>query len=103
MSSVRYHDVTIDRDRLAMFCRRWKVRRLSLFGSILRSDFRPDSDVDVLVEFHPGSHTTLLDMASMEIELGAELGRKVDVRTAQDLSKYFRDTVLAEAELQYAA
>ncbi len=103
MDIVRYHDVSIDRDRLARFCKARRIRRLSLFGSILRTDFRPDSDVDVLVEFEPGSGTTLLDMAEMEQELSAMLERKVDLRTPGDLSRYFRAEVLAEAEVQYAA
>ena len=103
MGVVRYHDVSIDRDRLAEFCKAWSVKRLALFGSILRADFRPDSDVDVLVQFEPRAGITLLDMAEMERELTEMVGRKVDLRTPGDLSKYFRDEVLAEAEVQYAA
>ena len=77
--------------------------RLSLFGSVLREDFRPDSDVDMLVEFEPGAVVTLLDMARMEIELAEMIGRAVDMRTPAELSRYFRDDVVASAEVQYAA
>jgi len=83
------------------FCRRNHIRKLSLFGSVLTPRFRPESDVDILVEFEPGSKITLFDIAGMELELTEKLGRKVDVRTAGDLSQYFRDQVVATAVLQY--
>ena len=83
------------------FCRRNHVRKLSLFGSVLTPRFRPESDIDILVEFEPGSKTTLFDVAGMELELTEKLGRKVDLRTAGDLSRYFRDRVVATAALQY--
>ena len=96
--------VSIDRDGLARFCRANHIRKLSLFGSVLRDDFGPDSDVDVLVEFEPGAHIGLFDIARMEIELAPMFGgRKVDVRTAEDLSRFFRERVVSNAELQYAA
>lgn len=89
---------------LAALCARHRIRRLSLFGSTLKGTAGPDSDVDLLVEFLPGSRTTLLDMAQIEIELSQLLGgRKVDLRTAQDLSRYFRDEVVRTAEPQYVA
>jgi hypothetical protein len=91
------------REKLAEFCRRNHIRRLSLFGSVLRDDFRPDSDIDFLIEFEPGHTPGLFGIAGMEIELSEMIGRKVDLRTAQDLSRYFRDEVVREAELQYAA
>ncbi len=94
--------IAIDRGRLAGFCRRNHVRRLALFGSILRDDFRPDSDIDVLVEFEPG-HVPGLRFSALERELSEILGRKVDLSTPAFLSKYFRDRVLAEAQVQYAA
>jgi predicted nucleotidyltransferase len=97
-----YHQVEIPAERIAAFCRNHAVRRLSLFGSILREDFRPDSDIDLLVEFEPGQVPGLLGMAGLEIELSEMLGRRVDLRTAEDLSRYFRDEVLEEAVLQYA-
>ncbi len=84
------------------FCRRHHIRSLALFGSVLRDDFRPDSDVDVLVEFEPG-RTPGLDFFGMEIELSEILGRKVDLNTPGFLSRHFRDRVLAEAEVQYVA
>ena len=83
------------------FCRRNHIRKLSLFGSVLTPRFRPESDIDVLVEFEPGSKTTLFDVAGMELELTEKLGRKVDLRTAGDLSRYFRDQVVSTAAIQY--
>ena len=95
--------VAVDHARLAEFCRRHHIRRLSFFGSVLGESFRPDSDVDVLVEFEPEHVPGLLGLAGMEIELSELLGRKADVRTAEDLSRYFRDEVVAKAQLLYAA
>ena len=83
------------------FCRRNHIRKLSLFGSVLTPRFRPESDIDVLVEFEPGSKITLFDVAGMELELTEKLGRKVDLRTAGDLSRYFRDQVVSSAAIQY--
>jgi predicted nucleotidyltransferase len=95
--------LSIPRDRIAAFCRERGIRRLSIFGSALRPDFGPESDVDVLVEFESGRTPGLLGMARMERELSALLGgRKVDLRTPEDLSRYFRQSVLDEAEVQYA-
>ena len=95
--------VKIDRKKMAEFCRRNHVRRLALFGSVLRADFGPESDVDVLVEFGEGHVPGLIRLARMERELsGAFEGRKVDIRTAEDLSRYFRKDVVAAAEVQYA-
>lgn len=89
---------------LAELCRRHHIRRLALFGSTLRGTAKPDSDVDLLVEFEPAAKPSLLTMARIEIELSPLLGgRKVDLRTAQDLSRYFRDDVVATAEVQYEA
>lgn len=95
--------INAESTRIAEFCRRHHIRRLSFFGSVLTDDFRPDSDVDVLVEFEPGQVPGLLRLAGMEIELSNLLGRKADVRTAEDLSRYFRDEVVSSAQLQYAA
>ena len=95
--------IDIPKERIAEFCRRNRIRRLALFGSVLRDDFGPDSDVDVLVEFEPGTRVGLLRLAGMEIELGEMLGHKVDLNTPGFLSKYYRDEVLAEAEVQYDA
>jgi uncharacterized protein len=94
--------ITVDRERLAEFCRKYHIRKLALFGSVLRDDFRPDSDIDVLVEFEPGHVPGFIRLAGMEFELSALLdGRKVDMRTPEDLSRYFRDEVVASAEVQY--
>jgi len=98
---MSYHGIEIPREELAEFCRRNHIRRLSLFGSILRDDFGPDSDVDFLVEFEPGKTPGLFGIAGMEIELSEMIGRKADLRTAAELSRYFRDEVLREAEAQY--
>ena len=92
----------LPQDEIAAFCRRHHIRKFSLFGSVLRQDFRPDSDIDVLVEFEAGHVPGLLRLAGMENELGQILGRKVDLRTPEDLSRYFRQEVLSMAEVQYA-
>jgi len=90
-------------DKIAEFCKRNGIRKLSLFGSVLRPDFRPDSDIDLLVEFRAGAAPSLFDLARMERELSAVLGgRKVDLRTPKELSRYFRDEVLSTASVQYA-
>jgi len=94
--------ITIDQNLLAAFCRRHHVRRLALFGSVLSADFGPDSDVDVLVEFEPAHVPGFFGIARLERELSALLGRKVDLRTPEDLSRYFRQDVLDQAEVQYA-
>ena len=99
---MNYHGVEIHREILAEFCRRHGIRKLSFFGSILRDDFRPDSDIDVLVEFEPGARTGLL-FFTMQDELSEILGRKVDLNTEGFLSKYFRNQVLAESEVLYDA
>jgi len=96
--------IDVPRGRIAEFCRKHGIRRLAVFGSALRDDFGPDSDIDLLVEFEPDRIPTLFDIAGMEQELSALFGgRKVDLRTPEDLSRYFRQQVLAEAEVQYAA
>jgi len=91
------------KEEIAEFCRRHSIRKLAFFGSVLRDDFGPDSDVDVLVEFEPGAHVGLFELYDMEQQLSRYLGgRKVEINTLRSLSKYFRDDVLAEAEVQYA-
>ena len=95
--------IEIPKEPVADFCRRHRIRRLSLFGSVLRDDFGPESDIDVLVEFDAGARVGLFALAAMEIELGRMLSRKVDLRTPQDLSRYFRDEVVQSAELQFAS
>jgi predicted nucleotidyltransferase len=88
--------LTLDRERIADFCRRHHMKRLSLFGSVLRPDFGLESDVDVLVEFEPG-HTPGWNFFSMQDELSEILGRQVDLNTPGFLSRYFRDAVVAGA------
>ena len=90
--------------KIAEFCINNHIVKLSLFGSVLRDDHQEDSDIDFLVEFVPGKVPGLISFCRMERELSEILGnRKVDLRTPQDLSKYFRDEVLSKAEVQYAA
>lgn len=99
MANIAIH---VDRDQLAELCRRHHIRRLALFGSVLRPDFRPDSDVDVLVEFAPG-HTPGFAFFGIQDELSELMGRRVELHTPGFLSPYFRDRVRAEAEDLYAA
>lgn len=94
--------VAVPRNQLDEFCRRNHIAKLSLFGSVLREDFGPDSDVDVLVEFDEGHAPGFFGLARMEEELSTLFGRKVDLRTPQDLSRYFRDEVTRSAAVQYA-
>jgi predicted nucleotidyltransferase len=94
----------VPREKIREFCHQNHIVRLSLFGSVLTPDFGPESDIDVLVEFEPGKSPGFLRLAELEEELsGLFGGRKVDIRTPQDLSRYFRDEVVASAEVQYAA
>lgn len=93
--------VEIPREAIAGFCVRNHIRKLSLFGSILTPRFHDESDIDMLVEFEPGCGPGLLGIAGMEIELSELLGRKVDIRTPGDLSRYFREEVVASALPQY--
>jgi predicted nucleotidyltransferase len=93
--------LAVPSSRVEEFCRRNQIRKLSFFGSVLTHRFRPDSDVDVLVEFDPDHLPGLITLAGMEIELSQILGCKVDMRTAEDLSRYFRDEVVNSALVQY--
>jgi uncharacterized protein len=95
-------NIRLPREKIAEFCKRNRIRKLSLFGSALRGELREDSDIDLLVEFEPG-HVPGLAFFAMENELSEILSRKVDLNTPQFLCRYFREQVLAEAELQYAA
>ena len=95
--------VIIDKSALAEFCRQNRIRKLSLFGSILRDDFGPASDVDMLVEFEPAAIVGLIKLAGLELRLTELVGRKVDLRTPQELSPLFRERVEAEADVQFAA
>ena len=93
----------VPKDKLIEFCKRNHIRRLSVFGSALRGPLRPDSDIDLLVEFEPNCTPGLFSIVRMEMELTEMLGRKADLRTPEDLSEYFRDEVLENAEVQYQA
>jgi predicted nucleotidyltransferase len=93
--------LAVPKEFLKEFCERNHVRKLSLFGSVLTPRFGPDSDVDVLVEFEAGHVPGLITLAGMEIELSGIFGRKVDMRTPEDLSRYFRSEVVSSALLQY--
>jgi predicted nucleotidyltransferase len=93
----------IPKDELAGFCKRNHIRRLSVFGSALRGQLGPDSDIDLLVEFEQGHTPGLFSIVRMEMELTEMLGRRADLRTPEDLSEYFRDEVVENAEVQYQA
>jgi len=94
--------IVIPKEKIETFCKKHHILKLALFGSVLREDFRADSDIDVLVEFEPG-HVPGLAFFSMESELTQIFGHKVDLNTVQFLSPYFRQEVIAEAEVQYVA
>ena len=94
--------INVPEGRIGDFCRRHHIRKLALFGSVLREDFSSQSDVDVLVEFEPG-HIPGLSFFAMEAERWEILGRKVDLNTPGFLSKHFRDRVMAEAKVEYVA
>lgn len=95
--------IEIPNETITAFCRRHQIRKLALFGSVLRDDFGPDSDIDVLVEFEPGADQglTLLDLAGMEIELSCLLGRRVDFVLRDELKPFLRDNILSSAEVIY--
>jgi len=93
--------IDLSEDKIKKFCQRNRIRRLSLFGSVLREDFGPESDIDVLVEFEPETNVGLITLAGMEIELGQMLGYKVEIHTVKGLNPHFRDEVLDQAEVQY--
>lgn len=93
--------IEIPKEKIASFCRRHHIRRLALYGSVLRDDFRPDSDVDVLVEFEPDARVGLIALAGMEIELSGIFGREAEMHTIKGLNPHFRDDVLNSVEVQY--
>ncbi len=97
-------DIEVPKAKVAAFCRRHHISRLALFGSVLRDDFGPQSDVDVLVDFEPGKTPSFFRLFEMQDELSVMFGgRKVDIRTEADLSRYFREEVVSSAWVQYAA
>lgn len=93
--------IDISSGEIADFCRRNRIRRLAFFGSVLRDDFTPESDVDVLVEFESGARVGMIRLAGMEAELGRILGRKAEIHTIKGLNPHFKDDVLARAETLY--
>jgi len=103
MSPVADLPIRLDREAIGAFCRRHHLRKLSLSGSVLTDRFGPESDVDVRVESESGAVIGLFEMAAMEIELGDMVGREVDLRTPEDLSRHFREEVVSRAEPVYAA
>lgn len=94
--------IRLPQEQIADLCRRHHISKLALFGSVLRGDFRPDSDVDILVEFEPPHTPGMLGLARIERELTTLVGRQVDLRTTNELSRYFRQDVLSTAEVEYA-
>ena len=95
--------LAIPKKKIEEFCKKNKIIKLSIFGSALRDDFRPDSDIDILVEFAPNARVGLIRLADLEMELSDLLKRKVDLNTPGFLSKYYRDEVLSESVVQYDA
>lgn len=101
VSTAMVPHINVPKTEVADFCRRHHIYRLAFFGSVLRNDFRSDSDVDVLVEFTPGERVGLIRLARMQMELERILKRKVDLRTPAELSRYFRDAVVNGAGVEY--
>ena len=94
--------IPIDQDRIADFCRKHHIRKLALFGSVLRDDFRPDSDIDVLYEFEPGHSVDFFELGQMEEELASLFGgHRVEMVKPKYLSPWVKDRVLAESQVQY--
>lgn len=98
---VRKSHIALPKSKIAEFCKRHHIRKMSLFGSYLHGGFGPESDIDFLVEFEPDHVPGLITLSGMEAELSDLIGRKVDLRTAEDLSRYFRKEVVESAEVQY--
>ena len=102
MNNTKQLQIAIPKEEIKQFCQRHYIRQLSLFGLVLRDDFTRESDIDFLVEFQPGKTPGYFKIVSMEMELSELLeGRKIDLRTLNELSVYFRDRVIAEAVVQY--
>lgn len=93
--------ITMHKDQIAAFCERNRIRKLSFFGSVLREDFAPRSDVDVLVEFDASARVGFITLAGMESELSQILGRKAEIHTVNGLNPLFRDAVLKQAQIEY--
>ena len=95
--------IAVPMEEIADYCRRNGIKRLRVFGSVLRDDFTPESDVDLLVAFQPDAGIDLFDFVRIKQELGDLLGREVDLVSEKGISKYIRDEVMAEAEVLYVA
>lgn len=93
---------SMDQKKLGEFCRNYRIKQLAFFGSVLREDFGPESDIDVLVEFEEETRIGFFGLAKIELELSELLNHKVDLRTPAELSRYFRNEVLRQAKVQYA-
>lgn len=93
--------ISIPDKAIEKFCQKHHIRKFSLFGSVLRDDFHPESDIDILVEFEPGHVPGFITLGAMHVELAEILGRPVDIRTPASLSEYFRQTVLDNAQVRY--
>ena len=96
-------NLKLPKKKIVEFCKKHGVQKLSLFGSALRGDFRPESDIDILVVFYPEKRVGLIGLSAMEFELSEIIGQKVDLNTPGFLNKHYRDQVLLEAEVQYDA
>ena len=101
MSSTITTNISIPTKEIDDFCQRYHIQKLAFFGSVLRTDFTSESDIDILVEFHPEHIPGLIHLSSMENELSHLFQRKVDLRTPEELSPYFRQQVLDSAIIQY--
>jgi len=99
--TVTLNNINIDESQLGDFCRKYHITRLAFFGSVLRDDFRPDSDVDVLVDFDPKHIPGMMFFGEMPDNLSNIIGRRVDLRTPQCLSKYIRERVVKESQVLY--
>ncbi len=96
-------NITIPSETITLFCQRYHIQKLSFFGSVLRADFSPESDIDILVEFDSQHIPRLIRLSAMELELSEIFQRKVDLRTPEDLSYYFRQEVIDSAIVQYVS
>ncbi len=104
ISSMKSKKFTLPRKKIAEFCKRWSITEFSVFGSVLREDFRPDSDIDVLVSIDPKAHIGLFEIAQMKIELEAMFKRQVDLVEKEGLrNPYRRSEILSTAQVVYAA
>ncbi len=100
---MTYHDISFPDEKVRAFCLKHHIRRLALFGSILRHDFGPNSDIDVLVEFEPGTRVGLIRLSAIERELSELIGRRIDLNTPGFFRPELREQIVSEAQVQYEA